>query len=187
MGRLRVAQGRLEDAIPDLERAAQGREPEPLIELAQVYVSLGQPAKAHEAATRALELSPGHPWALSLAGHAPRSLAGQEQEVKGEVYMDIEGVLLKHLIPDELHFDMAVNIFTFGPGTALPMIESHIMEHGLIFLQGGGMYYLGNRWMEVKKDDFIWMGPYCPQSFYPAGKIDSRYIYYKNVNRDLEI
>jgi (S)-ureidoglycine aminohydrolase len=122
-----------------------------------------------------------------LAGHSPRSLAGQEQDVTGEVYMGIEGLLLKHLIPDELHFDMAVNIFTFSPGTALPMIESHIMEHGLVFLQGGGMYYLGNRWMEVKKDDFIWMGPYCPQSFYPAGKTASRYIYYKNVNRDISI
>ncbi len=122
-----------------------------------------------------------------LEGHPPRSLSGQEQDVKGENFLGIEGLVLQHLVPDELGFDMAVNIFTFQTGKALPMIESHIMEHGLIFLQGGGMYYLGNRWMEVRQGDFIWMGPYCPQSFYAAGEEPSRYLYYKNVNRDVSL
>jgi (S)-ureidoglycine aminohydrolase len=35
----------------------------------------------------------------------------------------------------------------------------------------------------VEADDFIWMGPYCPQSFYATGPTPSRYLYYKNVNR----
>jgi (S)-ureidoglycine aminohydrolase len=29
------------------------------------------------------------------------------------------------------------------------------------------------------------MGPYCPQSFYATGSEPARYIYYKDVNRDV--
>jgi predicted Zn-dependent protease len=79
MGRILVARGRLQDAIPHLERAAEGRDMEPLIELAQVYLSLGRPDKAQETANRALGHSPGHPWALSLAGHA-LVLEGRREE-----------------------------------------------------------------------------------------------------------
>ena len=52
-------------------------------------------------------------------------------------------------------------------------------------LSGQGMYLLGRTWHEVWKDDFIWMGPYCPQQFYPTGWEDSAYLLYKDVNRDV--
>ena len=78
-----------------------------------------------------------------------------------------------------------MNIFTFPPGASLPVTETHVMEHGLYFLQGQGVYYLGDSWREVQAGDFIWMGPYCPQSFYATGSEPSRYIYYKDVNRDV--
>jgi len=84
-------------------------------------------------------------------------------------------------------FDLAMNIFTFDTGFGLPIVETHVMEHGLLFLQGKGLYYLGDQWMEVETDDFIWMGPYCPQSFYATGPTPSRYIYYKNVNREIQV
>ena len=83
--------------------------------------------------------------------------------------------------------DLAMNIFTFPPGYSLPMTETHIMEHGLYFLQGQGDYYLGDTWREVQAGDFIWMGPYCPQGFLATGSEPARYIYYKNVNRDVEL
>jgi (S)-ureidoglycine aminohydrolase len=54
-------------------------------------------------------------------------------------------------------------------------------------LQGQGLYYLGNDWREVQQDDFIWMGPFCPQSFFATGSTPARYIYYKNVNRDIDL
>ena len=79
MGRILVARGRLEEAIPHLERAAEGHDAEPLIELAQVYLSLRQPEKAQAAASQALSRSPSHPWALSVAGHA-LVLAGRREE-----------------------------------------------------------------------------------------------------------
>jgi (S)-ureidoglycine aminohydrolase len=78
-----------------------------------------------------------------------------------------------------------MNIFTFEPGKGLPVTETHVMEHGLLFLQGQGMYYLGDTWYEVKEGDFIWMGPYVPQSFYATGDVPARYIYFKNVHRDV--
>ena len=59
------------------------------------------------------------------------------------------------------------------------------MEHGLYFLSGRGMYFLDGEWMEVEAGDFIWMAPYCPQSFYATGPAPARYIYYKNVNREV--
>jgi (S)-ureidoglycine aminohydrolase len=61
------------------------------------------------------------------------------------------------------------------------------MEHGLYFLQGKGLYFLGDEWMEVEVGDFIWMGPFVPQSFYATGPAAAKYIYYKNVNRDVTL
>jgi (S)-ureidoglycine aminohydrolase len=49
------------------------------------------------------------------------------------------------------------------------------------------MYYLDNEWMEVEAGDFIWMGPFVPQSFYATGPVPAKYIYYKNVNRDVAL
>jgi (S)-ureidoglycine aminohydrolase len=116
-----------------------------------------------------------------------RGVYGNEADVPKQVWAENPHSLLQTLIPDELAFDMAMNIFTFDPGFGLPVVETHVMEHGLFFLQGKGLYYLEDRWMEVEADDFIWMGPYCPQSFYATGPAPARYLYYKNVNRDVAI
>jgi (S)-ureidoglycine aminohydrolase len=115
------------------------------------------------------------------------ALHGNESKIKKEIWGNNPQSLLQSLIPDDTQYDMAMNIFNFEPGSGLPIVETHVMEHGLLFLQGKGMYYLGGDWMEVEKDDFIWMGPYCPQSFYATGRTASRYIYYKNVNRDIRL
>lgn len=112
---------------------------------------------------------------------------GDEARLPGETYEGIEGLVLKTLLPGEIAYDMAMNIFTFPPGFSLPVIETHVMEHGLYFLQGQGLYYLGDNWSEVKAGDFIWMGPFVPQSFYATGTVPSRYLYYKDVHRDVEL
>lgn len=117
----------------------------------------------------------------------PADRVGDEAQVAGETYMGIEGLLLKTLLPADLAWDMAMNIFTFPPGYSLPVTETHVMEHGLYFLQGQGLYYLGNAWTEVRAGDFIWMGPYVPQSFYATSTTPSRYLYYKDVHRDVEL
>lgn len=117
----------------------------------------------------------------------PHDLVGNEHKLPGETYMGMEGVILKVLLPVDHAWDMAMNIFTFPPGGSLPVTETHVMEHGLVFLQGQGVYYLGREWMEVQRGDFIWMGPFVPQSFYATGAEPSRYIYYKDVHRDVTL
>lgn len=125
------------------------------------------------------ESSAEHPEAIGYSGHL--------DDVPAEAWADNPSSRLQTLIPDDSAFDLAMNIFTFDPGCGLPIVETHVMEHGLLFLEGRGMYYLGDRWMEVQRDDFIWMGPYCPQSFVASGPTPSRYLYYKNVNREITL
>ena len=45
------------------------------------------------------------------------------------------------------------------------MVEMHVMEHGLLMLEGGGIYRLGDSWYPATAGDFIWMGPWGPQWF----------------------
>jgi (S)-ureidoglycine aminohydrolase len=62
-------------------------------------------------------------------------------------------------------------------------VESHIMEHGLLILGGGGVYRLDADWYSVQTGDVIWMAPYCLQWFAAVGDGPASYIYYKDVNR----
>jgi (S)-ureidoglycine aminohydrolase len=135
--------------------------------------------------TRLLLLRKSYESANGVDEAAP--IFGNEKDVKAEPFLGNEHARLQTLIPDELSYDLAMNIFTFDPGHCLPYIETHVMEHGLYFMQGKGVYMLGEEWMEVIQDDFIWMGPYCPQCFYATGPTPAKYIYYKNVNREIPL
>ena len=115
---------------------------------------------------------------------APKAFIGHEREVKGEPFLGNPDARLQVLLPDDLRFDMAVNIFTYQPGATLPFVETHIMEHGLLMLRGGGLYRLDADEHEVRAGDVIWMGSYCPQWFIAKGMTPASYIYYKDVNRD---
>ncbi|MEO5684954.1 MAG: (S)-ureidoglycine aminohydrolase [Chitinophagaceae bacterium] len=113
----------------------------------------------------------------------PSVLFGDAAAVPAPAYLGDPALRLQVLLPDSLSFDMAVNIFTYDSGGHLPMVETHIMEHGLMYLQGQGVYMLGQDWYPVKKGDSIWMAPYCQQWFTAMGKEPAVYIYYKNINR----
>ena len=114
----------------------------------------------------------------------PSTLFGNENDVAGVPFMGDPDAMLKTLLPETMPFDMAVNIFTFEPGATLPIVETHVMEHGMLFLQGQGIYRLGDDWHPVQQGDALWIAPYCPQWFVATGKIPARYVYYKDVNRD---
>jgi len=120
-----------------------------------------------------------------LAGCSPRVVVGHEADVEGEPFLGDPDAILRPLLPDEPGFDFAMNSFAFQPGATLPLVESHVMEHGLIFLQGGGVYRLGDDWYPVTEGDAIWMGPYLPQWFGCLGKGPAKYLYYKDVHRDV--
>ncbi|MGC9943999.1 MAG: (S)-ureidoglycine aminohydrolase [Verrucomicrobiota bacterium] len=113
----------------------------------------------------------------------PSFFTGKETGIPEHPFLGIQHARLKTLIPDSPAFDMAVNIFTFDPGATLPFVETHVMEHGLLFLAGGGVYRLDADWHPVTAGDAIWIAPYCPQWFIAAGPRAARYIYYKDVNR----
>jgi arylsulfatase A-like enzyme/Tfp pilus assembly protein PilF len=67
-GRLLMAQGQVVQAIPFLEKSTATSEPEPSIDLARAYLTLGDIVRARTAAEDALHKSPGHPWAMTLVG-----------------------------------------------------------------------------------------------------------------------
>ena len=114
---------------------------------------------------------------------APRPLTGDERAIAGKSLMGDDALEVRTLIPADPAFDLAVNTMTFAPGASLPMVECHVMEHGLLMLDGGGVYRLGERWYPVAAGDFIWMAPYCPQWFGALGKTPARYLIYKDWNR----
>ncbi len=113
----------------------------------------------------------------------PEPIISNEKDVEAipeDTYVE------KHLIPydNELGYDMAFNLLIFTPGIHFSFVESHIMEHGLYMLDGRGIYYLNGDLIEVQKDDYIYMAPFCPQYFVASGWETGRYILYKDVNRD---
>lgn len=114
----------------------------------------------------------------------PPIIHGYEQDVVAYPFMGDEAAMLKTLLPIDFAFDMAVNLFTFTPGAALPFVEVHVMEHGLSMLQGGGIYRLDDCWYPVQAGDTIWMASYCPQWLGALGKTPARYLYYKDIHRD---
>jgi (S)-ureidoglycine aminohydrolase len=114
---------------------------------------------------------------------APGIVIGHEERIKGQPFLGNKDARLQVLLPDQMAFDMAVNIFTFAPGATLPLVETHIMEHGLVMLKGQGIYRLDHDWHPVQAGDVIWMAPYCPQWFAAIGGTSASYIYYKNINR----
>jgi (S)-ureidoglycine aminohydrolase len=121
---------------------------------------------------------------VPLAGVAgPRPLIGDAARVKGVPFLGDPAANLQVLLPDEPAYDLAVNVFAYQPGGHLPFVEAHVMEHGLLMLDGEGVYRLEDSWYPVRAGDAIWMAPFCPQWFVAMGKKPASYLYYKDVNR----
>jgi (S)-ureidoglycine aminohydrolase len=113
----------------------------------------------------------------------PQAIVSHEDAVESHPLGEDPDLQVKCLLPDQMSFDFAVNTMVYQPGAALSMVEMHIMEHGLIMLEGGGIYRLGDSWYPVTAGDFIWMGPWCPQWFGAIGKSPAKYLIYKDWNR----
>jgi (S)-ureidoglycine aminohydrolase len=110
-------------------------------------------------------------------------VVGNEAAIAPVPLMGDEALRVRSLMPDGPAYDFAVNTMTYDPGAALSMVEIHVMEHGLLMLEGGGIYRLGDAWYPVEAGDFIWMGPYCPQWFGALGKHPAKYLIYKDWRR----
>jgi (S)-ureidoglycine aminohydrolase len=113
----------------------------------------------------------------------PWFILGSEVEVAAVALNGDEGLQVRSLLPDSFAFDFAVNTMTYSPGAALSQVEIHYMEHGLLMLEGGGIYRLNDHWYPTTAGDFIYMAPYCPQWFGAIGKSAAKYLIYKDFNR----
>jgi (S)-ureidoglycine aminohydrolase len=114
---------------------------------------------------------------------APALLVSDEASLPSTPLLGDPDLRVRHLLPDHLGFDFAVNTMTYQPGASLSQVEIHVMEHGLLMLHGGGIYRLGQSWYPVTAGDFIWMAPFCPQWFGALGKQPAKYLIYKDANR----
>ena len=114
---------------------------------------------------------------------APRALSGHRDDEPFQD-TDVPGFRRRELLPTtEPAFDFNMSLLAFDAGVGLDKVEIHDEEHGLYMTAGGGTYLLEEREVEVRAGDFIYMAPYCPQSFV-AGDEPSEYLLYKDVWRD---
>lgn len=114
---------------------------------------------------------------------APAALRGHRDDHE-PVVTDV-GLLRRELLPpDDPAFDFNMSLLAFPPGVSLGQVEVHDEEHGLYMTAGGGVYHLDGSDHEVVAGDFIYMAPYCPQSFTPTGTETAEYLLYKDVFRD---
>lgn len=124
---------------------------------------------------------------VPLDGLKPRRIFGDVHAIKEMIYDGMENVFLQDLLPYEPAFDMNMHILKFMPSGCHPFVETHVQEHGAYVLGGQGIYLLGQDWVQIKKEDFIWFGPFVQQATYTTGREPFFYIYSKDMNRDAPI
>ena len=88
------------------------------------------------------------------------------------------------LDPADPRHDFNMSLLAFDAGVGLAQVEIHDEEHGLYMTAGGGRYHLDGSEHDVSEGDFIYMAPYCPQSFTAAAEGPAEYLLYKDVYRD---
>ncbi|KAJ4826547.1 hypothetical protein Tsubulata_039606 [Turnera subulata] len=116
-----------------------------------------------------------------LENHISEQIVGSTDkqpllETPGEVFE------LRKLLPQSLPYDFNIHIMDFQPGQFLNVKEVHYNQHGLLLLEGQGIYRLGDSWYPVQAGDVIWMAPFVPQWYAALGSTRSRYLLYKDVN-----
>ena len=128
-----------------------------------------------------LPLDPAHSEALDPA--YPQFLTGHEDDLDSIALNGDPDLQVRSLLPESLAFDFCCNTMTYAPGASLSQVEVHYMEHGLLMLEGKGIYRLSDSWYPTAAGDFIWMAPFCPQWFGALGKVPAKYLIYKDFNR----
>ncbi|WP_047984228.1 (S)-ureidoglycine aminohydrolase [Ornithinibacillus californiensis] len=117
----------------------------------------------------------------------PWLVTGNANDIPEVEYDGIKEMRIQDLLPTDFAFDMNFHILTFDPGACHPFIETHVQEHGAYLLSGEGIYNLDNEWIPVKKNDYIFMGPYVQQACYAVGREKLSYVYSKDCNRDADL
>jgi (S)-ureidoglycine aminohydrolase len=115
---------------------------------------------------------------------APEARAGHRDDEPFED-TDVPGLRRRELLdPLDPRHDFNMSLLAFDAGVGLAQIEIHDEEHGLYMTAGAGLYHLAGTEHDVSAGDFIYMAPYCPQSFTASNKSPAEYLLYKDVFRD---
>lgn len=122
-----------------------------------------------------------------IESRLPEFIVGLDQETPERKVAD--GRAIKDFVPwrEDILYDLSWFILYFEPGTGFSLAENHLHEHGLYMLSGNSLYFLDETWYHTRPGDFIWMGPYVPQSCKWYGEERGAYILYSNRNRDPEV
>lgn len=150
-----------------------------------VFSAPGQGIEFHNTGNKEAKLLLYKQLYIPLKGAYPYKVWGNVNDIEFRIYDDMENVFVKDLLPTDINFDMNMHILSFLPGGCHPIVETHVQEHGAYILSGEGMYYMEDRWLGIKKDDFMWFGPYVAQCAYGVGREPFAYIYSKDCNRDV--
>ncbi len=116
-------------------------------------------------------------------GAVPDAVFGDAADAQPRAFLGLDGVTGAPLLPDSPTYDLSLTVMRYRPGAALPLVETHEAEHGLLLLEGGGILRLDDDWYPVQAGDAVWMGPYCPQWFAALGQRDAVYLLYKDGRR----
>jgi (S)-ureidoglycine aminohydrolase len=115
----------------------------------------------------------------------PEARAGHRDDEPFDTETGVPGFRRRELLdPLDPRHDFNMSLLAFDPGVGLDKVEIHDEEHGLYMTAGGGSYHLDGAQHEVRAHDFIYMAPYCPQSFVASGSTPAEYLLYKDVYRD---
>ena len=92
---------------------------------------------------------------------------------------------LRKLLPLSIEYDFNIHVMDFEPGQYLHCNEMHYNQHGMLMLEGQGVYRLrDDKWYHVRAGDAIYMAPYVPQWYAALEPGRTRYILYKDTYRD---
>ena len=115
----------------------------------------------------------------------PEVLGGHRDDEPFQPDPAVPGFRRRELLdPLDPRYDFNMSLLAFDPGVGLAKVEVHDEEHGLYMTAGAGSYHLAGAQHEVRQHDFIYMAPYCPQSFVASGDGPAKYLLYKDVYRD---
>jgi (S)-ureidoglycine aminohydrolase len=129
---------------------------------------------------------------VAVEGYSAYTIVGNANELPWIAYEGMENCYIQNFLPtDDFGFDMNMHILKFHIGASHGYIETHVQEHGMLFLSGKAMYRLDTDWVPLKKGDYVFMDAYCPQACYAVGDEGREevltYIYSKDCNRDVEL
>lgn len=111
-----------------------------------------------------------------------KSVVGAECDIEEEVPFGEVFKLRRLLDKNDKTLDFNIHIMDFEPGEYLNVKEVHYNQHGLLMLEGHGIYMLADNYYPVSTGDVVYMAPFVPQWYAALGKTRSRYFLYKDTN-----